>query len=343
VNSSTSPAVGLDDDEHCRSIGGTAIATEPTRALGTQLRLGAGVLAVGAVVARVGTGPFVEGLRRTDPVALLAATAITALTTVCCAWRWRTVARALGLPLGRGSSVAAVFRSQFLNATLPAGIVGDVDRALGEGGGPISPRARSVVWERFLGQVVQIALTVLVVATLPSSLRTPGLVAAGVLALGVLLAGLVHRSRTGRVVQIIRIDLRRILGDPSARTTITLASAAAVTGHLAVFLLAARTAGVPLSWHALLPAAALVLLASGVPLNLAGWGPREGMAAWAFGATGLGAATGVTTAVVYGVMVLVATLPGAVVLVLGRRSWSRADTDSSVSVRLPVPEGSRCG
>ena len=44
------------------------------------------------------------------------------------------------------------------------------------------------------------------------------------------------------------------------------------------------------------------------------------MTAWAFGAAGLGAGRGVATAVVYGVMVLVASLPGAAVLVVG---WFR--------------------
>jgi bacteriorhodopsin len=56
-----------------------------------------------------------------------------------------------------------------------------------------------------------------------------------------------------------------------------------------------------------------------LPLNVAGWGPREGAAAWAFGAAGLGAAAGVGTAVVYGVMSLVASLPGAVLLLASRR------------------------
>jgi glycosyltransferase 2 family protein len=62
--------------------------------------------------------------------------------------------------------------------------------------------------------------------------------------------------------------------------------------------------------------------------SIGGWGPREGVTAWAFGAGGLGAHRGVSTAVVYGVMVFVATLPGAVVLMsawfretrLGRRA-----------------------
>ena len=53
-----------------------------------------------------------------------------------------------------------------------------------------------------------------------------------------------------------------------------------------------------------------------LPLNIGGWGPREGVTAVAFGAVGLGAAQGLTTAVVYGVLSLIACLPGAVVLLL---------------------------
>jgi hypothetical protein len=69
----------------------------------------------------------------------------------------------------------------------------------------------------------------------------------------------------------------------------------------------------------MLPIALLVLLAGLLP-SVGGWGPREGVTAWVFGAAGLGAGRGVATAVVYGVMVLVASLPGAVVLVVG---WFR--------------------
>ena len=53
----------------------------------------------------------------------------------------------------------------------------------------------------------------------------------------------------------------------------------------------------------MLPLALLVLLAAALP-NVGGWGPREGVTAWAFAAAGLGASLGVATAVVYGVMVL---------------------------------------
>ena len=69
----------------------------------------------------------------------------------------------------------------------------------------------------------------------------------------------------------------------------------------------------------MLPIALLVMMAMVLP-SVGGWGPREGVTAWAFGAAGLGAQRGVATAVVYGVMVLVACLPGAAVLVV---AWFR--------------------
>jgi hypothetical protein len=117
---------------------------------------------------------------------------------------------------------------------------------------------------------------------------------------------------------------------------VLVASLLAVTGHVATFLVAARAAGVTAPVTVLLPLALLVLVAMGIPANVAGWGPREGVAAWVFGAAGLGAGAGVTTAVVYGVMVLVASLPGVLVLLAGRSHARREQ-------RQPVLEGASRG
>ena len=93
-------------------------------------------------------------------------------------------------------------------------------------------------------------------------------------------------------------------------------SVVALAGYLALFVVAARAAGTQASVLELLPLLVLGLLAMALPLNIGGWGPREGVTAVAFGAVGLGAAQGLTTAVVYGVLSLIACLPGAVVLLL---------------------------
>jgi hypothetical protein len=222
----------------------------------------------------VGAGPFLDGLRAVDGEALAAAAALAVLTTACCAWRWRIVARGLGVEVPLGTAVAAYYRSIFLNLTLPGGVLGDVHRGMNHG-------LRPVVWERVAGQGVQIVLTV---AVLVSPVLGLALLA---VALGVVVA--------------------------KGWGSIALASALVVAGHTATFLIAARTAGVTAPLSELLPLALLVLAGAALP-NVGGWGPREGVAAWAFGAAGIGASLGVATGVVYGVMVFFASLPGAVVL-----------------------------
>ncbi len=275
-----------------------------------RLGLGAGILA--ALVWRLGADPFLDGLRLTSPWALSAAIVITALTTLCCAWRWSVVARALGADVPVAAAVPAYYRSQFLNATLPGGVLGDVHRAVSHGReiGSLGLGLRSVVWERGLGQVVQVGLSALLLLALPSPVRPTATVIAVVAVVACLVVAILRRAPR---------DLRRILRTPNAGVSIVLASSAAAAGHTLIFLIAAETAGTRASMAVLLPVALVVLLASAVPTNIAGWGPREGAAAWAFGAAGLTAAQGVTTAVVYGVMALVATIPGALVLIAGRR------------------------
>jgi hypothetical protein len=121
------------------------------------------------------------------------------------------------------------------------------------------------------------------------------------------------RSTWARVRRVVAGDIRDGLLPRRAWPGIVLASAVVVSGHAATFLIAARTAGVTAPPSRMLPLALIVMLIKVLP-SVGGWGPREGATAWAFGAAGLGAQNGVTTAVVYGVMVLVASLPGAAVL-----------------------------
>jgi glycosyltransferase 2 family protein len=258
---------------------------------------------------RLGTSPFLDGVRRVNGPALAAAAGLAMLTTVASAWRWKLVARGLGIELPLPAAVAAYYRSQFLNVTLPGGIVGDVHRGVSHGRdvSDVGRALRAVAWERFAGQMVQAVMTVAVLLALPSPVRSSmPLVAIAVVA-AMSCVVLVARARPGG---------RAAWG---AWPGIALASAVVVCGHAVTFLIAARTAGVTAPPSRMLPLALLVMLVMVLP-SVGGWGPREGATAWAFGAAGLGAASGVATAVVYGVMVFAGTLPGAAVLVV---SWVR--------------------
>ena len=304
-------------------------------------RLAATIATLAVLVWRLGTGPFLDGLRMVDGGGLAAAAAIAVLTTVCCAWRWRIVARGLGVDLTMGTAVAAYYRSLFLNVTLPGGVVGDVHRGISHGRdtSDVGRGLRAVAWERSAGQVVQIVLTVAVLLVMTSPVRAAmplvalALVAAAV---GVALAArarpAVGRSWWARLRGAAGRDVRDGLLARRAWPAIAAASALVVAGHAATFLIAARTAGVTAPLSEMLPLALLVLLAAALP-NVGGWGPREGVTAWAFAAAGLGASRGVATAVIYGVMVFVASLPGAAVLVA---AWVRR-TQSAPWRGRPLP------
>jgi uncharacterized membrane protein YbhN (UPF0104 family) len=288
------------------------------------------------VVWRLGTGPFRDGVRTVDGRALAAAAGLALLTTVCCAWRWKIVARGLGVDLPLRAAVAAYYRSQFLNLTLPGGVVGDVHRGISHGRdtGDVGRGLRAVVWERSAGQVVQMVITVVVLLVLPSPVHSFMPAIAIAVAVAAFAAVLVVRARpAGGRSRLARIwsasigDVRDGLIARKAWLGIALASALVVAGHAATFLIAARTAGASAPPSQMLPLALLVMLAMVLP-SIGGWGPREGVTAWVFGAAGLGADKGVATAVVYGVMVLVASLPGAAVLTLAWFRHRRAsDTD----------------
>jgi uncharacterized membrane protein YbhN (UPF0104 family) len=301
----------------------TGRSTASRRAVWRWVRLASAAGTIAVLVWRVGTRPFLDGLRTVDGGALAAGSGLAVVTTVCCAWRWRIVARGLGVELRLRTAVAAYYRSLFLNATLPGGVVGDVHRGFRHGHrtGDVGRGLRAVAWERSAGQAVQVVLTVAVLLVLPSPLRAAmPLVALGLLAAAVAVALAARvppaagRSWRVRWRSAAARELRDGLLARRAWPGIALASTLVVGGHAATFLIAARTAGATAPASRMLPLALLVLLAGALP-NVGGWGPREGVTAWAYAAAGLGASLGVATAVVYGVMVLVASLPGAAVLV----------------------------
>ena len=244
-----------------------------SRTVGTWGRFVGSALVFTVLVWRLGTSPFLVGLRTVNGATLAAAAGLALLTAVCCAWRWKTVARGLGLGLSLTAAVTAYHRSLFLSVTLPGGVVGDVHRGISHCRDvhDVGRALRSVAWERFAGQVVQVLLTVVVLLWLPS-----------------LVQGYMPWVAIAVVVTVPGILL----------------------------LARARTGGSRSAWARLRRAAACDLR-DGLFARRA-W---PGVAiAWTFGAAGLGAQAGVATAVVYGVMVLVASLPRAVGLIV---AWFR--------------------
>lgn len=291
-----------------------------------------GGAAIVAVLAwRLGTEAFLAGLRAIDGHTLVAALAIGAVTTACSAWRWCLVARGLGIRLPPGGAVADYYRALFLNAALPGGVLGDVHRAVRHGRdvGDVGRGIRAVVLERTAGQVVLIVVAVTVLLSDAASVlpRTPfdavpwpavALAGAGLVAVPAVLLRARRRAASwcDRAVRATVTDVRRGWFARGNWAGVAVSSVVVLAGHLATFVVAARAAGSTAPVGRLLPLVLLALLAMALPLNIGGWGPREGVCAWAFGAAGLGATQGLTVAVVYGVLAFVASTPGAAVLLV---------------------------
>jgi uncharacterized membrane protein YbhN (UPF0104 family) len=332
------------------------------RALRAHLGTVAGAVILGALLWRLGTGVLVDGLRRIDAGTVLAALAIGVVTTVLSAWRWQLVARGLGIRLPLGAAVADYYRALFLNAALPGGILGDVHRAVrhGQSAGDLRRGVKAVVLERVAGQLALAVLAVAVLPTLPSPVRAQArdfappaaLAVAGVLAVGLAVRMNRAPSRRAGGLRAALGEARRGLFSRHGGPGIALSSAVVLAGHLAMFVVAARVAGSAASVAQLVPLAVLALVAMGLPLNVGGFGPREGVTAWAFGAAGLGASTGVAVAVVYGVLSFVASLPGVAVLAArwyaGLRApatspddASPADGNTAPAVRLDTAPAAR--
>ncbi|OJF13185.1 lysylphosphatidylglycerol synthase transmembrane domain-containing protein [Couchioplanes caeruleus] len=314
---------------------------------------GVGILAV--LLWRLGTGAFLDGLRVIDVGTLGAAFAIGVATTVLSAWRWCLVARGLGLRLSLRSATADYYKALFVNAALPGGVLGDVDRAVqhGRDSGDIGRGVRAVVLERTAGQIVLITVGLAVLLTVPSPVltqvhehgRTLAVAAAAVAGVAVLLIVAMGRLRRGasRWARAARTAVGEIRTGLLARRTwpaIVLASTAALAGHLATFVVAARAAGSEASVLRLAPLMLLALLAMTLPVNIGGWGPREGVTAWAFGAAGLSATQGLTIAVVYGLFAFVAALPGLVVIaarLLARKRTKAVSARPAAIASRPAP------
>ena len=292
--------------------------------------VGVGVLV--AVVAQVGSGPFLRGVLSIDLRLIVAALALSAVATAAAAWRWSIIAGRLGVGIRYPQAVGMYYRSQLLNTVLPGGVVGDVQRALTQGrdAGNVGQGARAVVIERTIGQLVQIALAVIVVACFGLEFEGYLLAAIGIVLMVLALAALAMTATSARVSAALRRELDELsagVGSPGAFVRVVVASIVVVACHVVTFGVAVAAVGASVPPMRLAALALVVLLAGAIPLNLGGWGPREGIAGWTFAVAGLGASAGVAASTLFGILAMIAVAPGLVV----------AATSAVRRMRTPAP------
>ncbi len=309
----------------------TSLAGRPARrVLATGWRIaqvGVPVVVLTLLARSLGAEPFRAAVDAVSAPVVLAAVGITGVSTVCAAWRWQQVAAQLGIRIPLSRAVPAYYRSQLLNVALPLGVVGDLHRGLGSGreNDDVPRGLRSVVWERVAGQVALGVLTLLALLVVASPLRRPAaLFTAGLAVTGLVVVVVTSLLCANRRPRRLVAELRSAAFGRRTWWRVGLASTGAVVGHTGVLLLAVAATSSEALEPRLVPVALLVLVAAALPLNLAGWGPREGAAVGLFSVVGMSAGQGLQVSVVYGVLALVGVLPGlAVVSADGWRAFAQ--------------------
>lgn len=248
---------------------------------------------------------------------VLPALLLSVLQIMLLAWRWRFTAARLGVGMPYRHALGEYYLGVFLNQILPGGILGDVSRAWRHA--IVAARRRTaihaVVLERVVVQSVMVAVAIAsllaIPALRPDSLGWGWAVPLTFAALVIGGAGLRQRLPALRAaVREFGADARRAFL-PARVLLIQVGTAALVmAANLIVYVAAARALGSEIPLATLLPLIAPVLLVMMLPISVAGWGVREGAAALLWGLSGLGVAEGVAIAVAYGLLFLLASLPG---------------------------------
>jgi len=265
-------------------------------------------------------------LAAANPWWLLGSLIMLTLHTVLAAERWRLTAGALGLDVGRWQALREYYLSQLINQTVPGGVVGDAGRAVrSRGPAGLTVAAQAVVVERFAGQIS--VLVVMVAAFVVTSAASAGeqwpswvlslaaaITVGALVGLGLLLASTRLPGRGGaRLRELARTAAIALVGRRVVLPQLAL-SAGTTVCILAAFAFCARAVGLDLPLGAVLTLVPLILLTMLIPVTISGWGLREGAAAGLLPVAGATASTSLAASVAFGLVALMAVLPGAVVV-----------------------------
>ncbi|KPQ21415.1 conserved hypothetical protein [Halomonas sp. HL-93] len=296
-------------------------------------RVAVSSLLLGAVAMWVEPQAIFAQVQQLSPSWVLLALLISVGQVALSAWRWQLTAKLIQVPMRFGYALREYYLALLVNQLLPGGVLGDVGRAHRHAAQSASRgRAwRAVIIERISGQLALALLTLVALALSPLwhaalgwsawlSIGLVALLATGLIAVALSLAFLKGAVTLPGWCLDVGSDIQRGLLTPGVWPIQLLSSLTIVVSYGVVMVCAARAIGVELPVLSLLALAPVVLLAMLVPVSVAGWGVREGAAAGVWAWVGLPAAQGVAVSLAYGVIVLLASLPGLWVAIGHRQS-----------------------
>jgi uncharacterized protein (TIRG00374 family) len=313
--------------------------------LRTALKVAVSVLLIGLLIRGIDADGLLARLTNVEPWAMAAAIFLTLAVSPVHAARWMIVIRALGAHMPFAQALPIVLIGYFFNQVLPSSMGGDamrVWRAFRAGLG-VSDALNSVVLDRVAALSALVLITLSGLPWLASIIDDP--VARSALAL-VMLAGCAGlallmlldrmpdallRWRATRALARLSASARKVfLTGRHAIPVVSLSVLAQMVGGVMMYVLA-RGIQVQVGLMDCLLLFPPVLLATMVPISIAGWGVREGAMVVIFGFAGVASADAFALSVLSGIAVLFASLPCGLIWLLSghHRESSNPPTDKS--------------
>lgn len=255
------------------------------------------------------------------------------MQTVISAFRWKITASQLGIQMGYRRALSEYYIAQAANQSLPGGVLGDFARVArsSQPAGWLSA-TQAVVIERLAGQLglllvflASLALVIIlpVGVLLPSWLLVSiGLFLAGLVILGLVFAnpGKRNDSGFGRFLVTAWSKLRLTLFAKKVFSLQAIFSLSTAILNVSAFVLAAWAIGAEIDLLASFVVIPIVLLAMLMPLTIGGWGVREALAAALFPIISSNPTEGLAASVAFGLVLLLASMPGVVAVFVVKRS-----------------------
>jgi glycosyltransferase 2 family protein len=286
-----------------------------------------GLLALLAVI--VDWSQLGRQLERGDPWWLAAAVVVLFLGLLTGAWRWHALLAVAELSPRPWRTLRAYFMGAFTNNFLPTGFGGDAVRtlAVGRSGPALARGATTVLVDRLTALGCLIAISWLALAlhpeAVPASLSVTLLAVSAGAAIGT--AFLLAAARSPRVRSLvpgparpaaleILAALRLLRADRRSAAGVMLLGLAYQALVVLSVWCGARAVGLELAFALVAVTLPLVLLATLVPISVAGFGIREGGYVVLLAQAGVAAGAATVFSLVTVVTMALASMPGALAI-----------------------------
>ncbi len=246
-------------------------------------------------------------------------------------WRWRIVMRQFNQSLPFKTAFRFFFEGMFFNQALPSTVGGDGIRIYRSfrAGLPLQPAINSVILDRVLGLASQVLLVAIAQPLFYQRVDDPAarLTFTAIFILAAIGIGMLlvmswmpvrlHRWSVFRGLTALSVAARQAFARPSVLLPVVALSVAGHVLTVAVFYLLFRHLGLSATFMDCLVLVPSVLLLATVPVSVAGWGLREGAMVAAFGLIGVAAGGAAAVSVLFGLGLIVLSLPGGLLWFVG--------------------------